>query len=1003
MLAAPLTNLSVRRIDDPSGLRALAADWRGLVERSNIPELVQHPAWMLPWWEVFGGSDKRAVRSVAFYDGDRLVGLAPLLVRPWRYRPGIPFRRLEMLASGEDEADESCSDYLGIVVEKGREEEIARAFVDSLDAGGWDELVLPAMNGDNPMPGLLKQELERRGNHVVLEEKNACPYATLPKTWDEYLASLKGQKRSQLKKALRALETWGGGLPTIHLVETKDQIPEAAKILERLHRERWQGEGVYRSAKYKAFQDAVLPRMLDIGALELGWMTVPKQPAEPIAAFYNLRFDRRVLHYQSGRKMDLPDELRAGVTMHALLIKRAIEDGMREYDFLAGVSQYKMALATAQRPLLTLRAARPSVVESARRAAERATAHAKQLRDYAKSRGKKGDDTMAEAAAEKKLPRVLRALSEKTRPLFFGPHPETKRALFGWYHPPEGKSPRGRAIVLCPPLGYENICAYPAFRELAERLAKLGYPVLRFDYEGTGDSGGLDSDPARVKAWTDSVGLAIDEVRALSGVHEVCLFGVRIGANLALAAAAERGDVERLVLWNACASGRAYAKELKMFRIYAEQTGELQARPKAEGDKSEESGGFLFTEETLAGMKTLEPSKLAKRPANHVFVIGRDDVPDDDKLAKAAEAQGATTKYEKLPGYAEMMVAPHKTVFPEAVFKALVEWLDAAPAPEAKPVSAKSTAQTRGRVAEGVYEEVVRFGPQKGFFAVLTVPEDEAKAKGKPLVIFSNTAGNYRIGPNRMYVEMGRKLAAMGIANARLDVSGIGDSTIWDEEWPNHPYSEQLVDDVRALIKHLSEGKRFERFGVAGLCSGAYVAYHTALAEPLVSSLALINLQIFKWEDGMSLEVNPLTRRDEAEYYKRRMFSKEAWMKLLKGGVDPRNAIRAGSGKIFEVSRKAIAKAKGRLPGAAKRGTPQARAFDSLLERGTDVLFVFAAGDPGIDNLDEKIGPSMRSLQARPNWKIDTIEGPDHSFTPLWAQELLDASLVGHLKTRFGG
>lgn len=1002
MLAAPLTNLSVQRIDDPSRLRAIAAEWRSLVERSNIPELVQHPEWMLPWWDVFGSTDKRAIRSVAFYDAGKLVGLAPLLMRPWHYRPRIPFRRLEMLASGEDEADESCSDYLGIIAEKGREGEIARAFADALvagEAGAWDELVLPAMNGDNPLCALLKEELERHGNHVVLEEKNASPYATLPKTWDEYLASLKGQKRSQLKKALKALEAWAGGAPIIHRVRTKEEIPEAAKILEKLHRERWQGEGVYRSAKYRAFQDAVLPRMLDIGALELGWMSVPNQPGVPIAAFYNLRFDGRVLHYQSGRKMDLPDELRAGVTMHALLIKMAIEDGMREYDFLAGVSQYKMALATGQRPLLTLRAARPSVVESAHRAAERAIVEAKRLREYAQ--GKKGDD-MAQPAVEKKQPRVLRALSEKTRPLFFGPHPETKRALFGWYHPPEKKPARGRAIVLCPPLGYENICAYPAMRELAERLAKLGYPVLRFDYEGTGDSGGLDSDPARVKSWTDSVSLAVDEVRALSGVEEVCLFGVRIGANLALAAAAERGDVERLVLWNACASGRAYAKELKMFRIYAEQTGELQARPKAEGDTNEESGGFLLTEETLKGLKTLEPGKLAKRPASHVLVIGRDDVPDDDKIAKAAEAQGASTKYEKLPGYAEMMVAPHKTVFPEAVFKALVDWLDAAPA-EAKPVTAKPTAQERGRVAEGVYEEVVRFGPQKGFFAVLTVPEDEAKAKKNPLVIFSNTAGNYRIGPNRMYVEMGRKLAALGIASARLDVSGIGDSTIWDGEWPNHPYSEQLVDDVRALIKHLSDSKRFERFGVAGLCSGAYVAYHTAIAEPLVTSIALINLQIFKWEEGMSLEVNPLTRRDEAEYYKRRMFSKEAWMKLLQGGVDPRNAIRAGSGKILEASRKAIAKAKGRLPGAAKRGTPQARAFDALLERGTDVLFVFAAGDPGIDNLDEKIGPSMPALKARPNWKIDTIEGPDHSFTPLWAQELLDASLVGHLKTRFGG
>lgn len=1032
--------LSPVLIDDPARLRAMATEWKALLERSSTNELSVHPDWMLPWWDVFGESGKRTLRVLAFYTGTSpgtsqdgvLVGLVPLLGRPNVYRPGIRFKRLEVLASGEDEADESCSDYLGLIAEKGREREVVAAFASALGSnvlGAWDELVIPAMNGDSPVPAMLKEELERNGLLVSLEEKDTSPYVALPKTWDEYLGLLKQSKRGQLRKSLRAMDKWAGGSPVIERVTSLDQLEKGKDILLALHKERWAaggaggiGEGVFSSKKYRAFQDTLMPRLLEAGILDLGWMSVKGQP---VTAFYNFRYDGRVLHYQAGRKLDIPDEVRPGVTMHALLIKDAIESGMREYDFLAGASQYKMALATATRPLLTLRAVRPSLVESARKASEQAIEGARRARTYAKSaiaertftptRGgaaAEGHETEqgAEAEASSK-PKVARALDERTRPIFFGPRAGEGRALFGWYHPPTAsrKPNRDTAVLLCPPLGYEGICAYPAFRSFAEKLSAAGYPVLRFDYDGTGDSGGLDSDPGRVRAWIESVSAATTELRALSGAREVCAFGVRLGATLALASGAERGDIDSLVLWNPCPSGKAYVREMKMFRLFAEQTGELAARPRAEGDNSEESGGFLITEETIKDLKALDALKLAKRPAAKVLVLGRNDVPDDDKVARASEALGAEATYTQLPGYAEMMVAPHKSVFPEAVYEAFVGWLGKAEAnakgeakaeAEAKgEAKAKATAGAQGLVADGVREEAVRFGAKGGFFGVLTEPVDEARSKGKPLVIFSNTAGNYRIGPNRMYVEMGRKLASLGVPSIRIDVSGIGDSVIWEDEWHNHPYSDQLTDDVRAVIKHLQG--RFDRFSVAGLCSGAFVAYHTALAEPAVTGVALINPQTFKWEDGMSLDVNPLTRRDATEYYKRRFFAKDAWMKLLKGGVNPRHALDAMRGRVVDAARSGVAKVKSKLPGAAARGTEVARAFDAMGERGVDVLIVFSANDPGIDNLDEKVGASMGALEKRGSFTIETIVGPDHSFTPLWAQADLDRVLVTHLARRF--
>ena len=390
--------LSVLTITDAARLRSLRAAWEQLAERSGGGDVTLHPSWLLPWWDVFGGEGGRELRTLAVYDADRLVGLLPLLSRPHRYRRAIPFRRLEMLGSGELEADETCGDYLGPLVEKGREADVARAFAEALTtngAGAWDELVIPAMNGEGGegsegsqggeggLPKLLAAALEARDIRVALDERNVAPYIALPETFDAYLGLLKQNKRAQLRKSLRAFEAWAGGPPALVRVKTPAELAEGKRILIALHRERWGGDGVFGSAKFRAFHDRVMPELLAKGALDLGWMVVHDQP---VAAFYNFRCNGKLSFYQSGRKLDIPDEVRVGVTMHAYLIKAAIEEGMREYDFLAGASQYKMSLALATRPLLELRAVRPSLRETARLAGDRAAGELRGLREKARQR-----------------------------------------------------------------------------------------------------------------------------------------------------------------------------------------------------------------------------------------------------------------------------------------------------------------------------------------------------------------------------------------------------------------------------------------------------------------------------------------------------------------------------------------------------------------------------------------------------------------------------------------
>src|SRR3954471_8889635 len=108
-------------------LEALASSWDALLPETEIDGPMISPLWLAAWWRVFGATDERRLAVIAVRDGERLVGLAPLCARTRRYEPGIPFRRLELLGTGEPEEDEICSEYLGVLASRGAEREVARA------------------------------------------------------------------------------------------------------------------------------------------------------------------------------------------------------------------------------------------------------------------------------------------------------------------------------------------------------------------------------------------------------------------------------------------------------------------------------------------------------------------------------------------------------------------------------------------------------------------------------------------------------------------------------------------------------------------------------------------------------------------------------------------------------------------------------------------------------------------------------------------------------------
>ena len=109
------------------------------------------------------------------------------------------------------------------------------------------------------------------------------------------------------------------------------------------------------------------------------------------------------------------------------------------------------------------------------------------------------------------------------------------RELFGLHLEPRAATARGHAVLLCNPFGQEAIRAHRLYRVLGDRLAAAGFDVLRFDYYGSGDSGGEDADFDLDGSIADTVA-AGHLLLQRSGAQRLSCIGLRLGGNIALAA-----------------------------------------------------------------------------------------------------------------------------------------------------------------------------------------------------------------------------------------------------------------------------------------------------------------------------------------------------------------------------------------------------------------------------------------------------------------------------------
>lgn len=134
----------------------------------------------------------------------------------------------------------------------------------------------------------------------------------------------------------------------------------------------------------------------------------------------------------------------------------------------------------------------------------------------------------------------------------------------------------------------------------------------------------------------------------------------------------------------------------------------------------------------------------------------------------------------------------------------------------------------------GSHEIVVRFGDAESLVGIVT----PAAAPNGTAVVLLNAGVIHRVGPHRMNVQLARRLAARGFTAMRFDLSGIGDSRSAVGELS---FRERSVVETRAALDRLARDHGARRFVLFGLCSGADNALATALEDPRVQGLVMVD------------------------------------------------------------------------------------------------------------------------------------------------------------------
>lgn len=546
---------------------------------------------------------------------------------------------------------------------------------------------------------------------------------------------------------------------------------------------------------------------------------------------------------------------------------------------------------------------------------------------------------------------------------------------------PAAATPSSTAVLFLSAWGYEEMCVRKFWRILAEGLAEAGLPSLRFDYVGTGDALDPSDDADGLALWENTALAAAAKLKALSGCENILIVGHGLGGAIAAKIAETLQNVTGVAFMATVLSGRFYLREIMLWsRMIDESMGLGESERDTEGVTI---AGLKMSEAIAADVRRLNLMALTDFKVRNALVLGRPDRPGDLEFAQHLETLGVNVEHAGYDGYQELAANPTMAVMPMATGEKLIAWARSLSAPRAAPVPPLPSTAAEPLVGAHFRETPLRMGKGR-LFAVLCEPRGERT--GATAVLLT-TAYDRTAGWARTSVEMARSLARDGIASLRFDTANVADSPPMPDAPDQVLYASSQLEDVTDAFDFLEERQLLPAF-LVGRCSGGYLAFKGAVAEPRCSGMISVNPYTLHWDNRQSVDIALRFIPRSLATYRQKALRIETVKRLLTGKIDIKSAVvNIATSLIARISRWKRPLL-GIFPFLSKRHNAMMAGFHALRRRQVAMSFIYSAKDIGLEQFREHFGEKPDCLKDFPGARLTIIEGADHNLTPVHAREI---------------
>lgn len=566
--------------------------------------------------------------------------------------------------------------------------------------------------------------------------------------------------------------------------------------------------------------------------------------------------------------------------------------------------------------------------------------------------------------------------------------------LVCFYYAPAQDSPFRGNLLVAPAFAEEmNRCRAMVSLQ-ARTLAQAGVGTFVMDVFGTGDSEGEFSEASWAQ-WKADLKLGLGWLRQHAGGCNA-MWGIRLGALMALEMAAEDPQLQRLLLWQPVTQGKQYWTQFLRIRIAAEmdlkdgvKSTEALRQLSSEGAIVEVSGYSVGSKLSLE-LDTLAPpapGALAGRQLGWLEVLPNAEASPARASTKAVEAlqsAGNETTCVQVVGPPFWQV--HERELAPALIDATRDWIAGWPAQPGQVPVICAEAQV---IPAGQARHPMMLACAGTTLSAIVHRGDPAQSTGVVIVVAGGP--QFRVGAHRQFVSLAGRLTSQGYPVMRFDLRGMGDSS------GQYLGYQQSRPDIKAAVDGLLRDQpQLQRIVLFGECESASGILFYAFGDPRISGIALVN----PWVRTQEGQAEVILKH----YYLDRLMSPKFWRDVRQGRFNPFRSLLSFV-QVFRDYLRGRAKVRQAGPAGSLEDFDQlplpVKTAEGLRRYRGPALILMSGRDYIAREFDEvtRSSKAWEGLLSQPQVLRKDIANADHTFSKAEWKAEAQQTLLDWLKT----